>query len=81
MEWSASPVVPTVQREPALLEEVDRDWFVSLGCHMEHVYSIVVFGVNICPFFNQKLTRIWITLKRSKVQGCEPISKVLLIDP
>ena len=48
---------------------------------MEHIDAKVVFSVNVCTMLNKNLTGIGVSLERSKVEGRETITMVLLVDP
>ena len=74
-------VVSTAHIKTTQFEEVDRYRLVSLGGNVEHINAKVVLCMNICTMLDKNLTCIGISFERSKVEGRETITMVLLVDP
>ena len=53
MEWSTASVVSAAQIDTLVLEEVERDRLVALGCHVHHVDTKVVVRVDVCTVSDQ----------------------------
>ena len=81
MQGSAASVVPTVQVEAAQFEKVDRDRLVTLGGHMQHVYSEIVLSVNISAVIDEVLAHVRVALEGAEVEGREAIAVVFLVYP
>ena len=61
-------------RIKALIDKVDGGCrTVSLCSNMQHVYALVIAGIDVSSMFDKQPDHRYVAVKRSVVQGCEAI--------